>query len=221
MFERLKKNMQSKSTQGRAALEDLKTGLGRLAAVSQERAPEDVQLTQEREGIETVPDQSISDDINATGALQRSIERDEAVVRDALSIFGIDYDALIQMDGKSVYSRAVTANPAVLDIVALSKKPVLAALKIATQFKPYAEFLDKYGDEPEVIRKAIKEELMADVKSSAAKKERKSVQNEQGHVETPIFAQVSGRYGTPKKSTAQDVLEDIFGKKNNANKRRK
>lgn len=110
-------------------------------------------------GVET-----IGDDAPLAAAARDAISRDEALVREALGLAGMDYDALIAMDGVSPYSQAVAANPALIQDILKDEMPVLAAVKVAMGYKPYADFAGKYGKEPGEIREKIKAEVLAEMK---------------------------------------------------------
>lgn len=104
-------------------------------------------------------EETITDDFNVDADKMKVIEKAESEMRALLKLIDVDYDDLIRMDGKSIYSRAVSANPAVLDYVKNAENPVLEAVKISLQFKPYAEFMEKYGDQPDDIFQNIKNEI--------------------------------------------------------------
>lgn len=153
--------------------------------------------------------ETISDDFDVDAERLKTIEKCEAEMRELLQMMNINYDDLIRMDGKSVYSRAVSANPAVLQHVKNAQNPVLEAVKISLQFKPYAEFMEKYGQEPDEIFQNIKQEI-AD-------------QNDKGQQKTatPSVTEIiegSSFSGTPsiqkQTSKKQDIqtLADIFNK---------
>src|SRR5690606_11491117 len=106
----------------------------------------------------------------------------------------------IAMDGESVYSRAVKANPTLLQDVLGSDRPVVAALRVAMGYKPVAEFIGKYGSSPDAIKAAMRAEFEAEV---AAK--------EKGVAEGPLF---SSRMPSAKAPAAprKGKLADVFGK---------
>ena len=107
--------------------------------------------------------ETIADDGVIPADRQTRIAEDEALVRGALALVGADYDALIKMDGESVYSKAVKADPAILKQVLEAERPVLAALQMAMGYKPVAEFVGKYGSSPEEIRAAMRAEFEAEM----------------------------------------------------------
>ncbi len=117
--------------------------------------------------------ETIADDAPTSTDKQAVIEADEALLRPALALFDIDYDALIRLEptgtaednavSYSPYARAVQANPALLQQVMQAERPVLAALKVALAFQPYAAFADKYGADPQSIRDALREELRQEI----------------------------------------------------------
>lgn len=124
---------------------------------------------------------TISDDAPLPADKRAAIARDETLVRGALKAVGVDYDALISMEGQegktSPYALAAQANPQVLNEVLASDIPVLKALEVAVGFKPYAEFTAKYGSAPEAIKAAIKAEALAESKGQAEAEEPKSAGN--------------------------------------------
>lgn len=165
-------------------------------------------LTQLSSG-ETAPkhvEETISDDFDLDENTRLNIEQTEDVVRDVLQLFGMNYDDLIRMDDTSIYAQAVRENPAVLQYVKASTNPVLEALKIAVNFKPYAEFMNNYGRDPEAIKKAIREEVMAEVNAQAKPKEK-----QQEMASTP-FSNLSGQGVKNTKATEQQTLDQIFGR---------
>lgn len=150
--------------------------------------------------------ETIADDTAALADKAEIIRRDEALVREALAMFGVDYEALISpqdKDGKpSVYARAVQANPAVLEQVARDPIPVLAALRVATGYKPFADFTEKYGSTPEDIKAALKAEVMAESGTENVKVRERTA---------PVFSsQVGLRVAASAKP--KGGLKDIFGK---------
>jgi hypothetical protein len=102
---------------------------------------------------------TLGDDAPLPADKRAAIAREETLVRGALKAVGVDYDALISteaQEGKpSAYAAAVQANPRVLDEVLNAEFPTLKALEVAIGFKPYAEFVGKYGAEPAAIKAAI------------------------------------------------------------------
>lgn len=108
--------------------------------------------------------ETIVDDGDASAPQRERIAHDEGLVRDVLALVGVDYDALIKMDGKTPYSLAVQANPQLTSDVLQAEQPVVAALKIALGYRPYAEFVGKYGQEPGEIKERIRAEVMAENK---------------------------------------------------------
>jgi hypothetical protein len=94
------------------------------------------------------------------------VEREEALVRSVLALFGIAYDELITSDvgaggETSPYAAAVKQNPQLMQQVLAAESPVLAALQIAASYKPYAEFSQKYGTAPDDIKANILKEVQA------------------------------------------------------------
>ena len=133
--------------------------------------------------------------------IQAQIASDEALVREVLGMVGADYDALIAMDGASVYSKAVKANPGLLKDVLESERPVLAALKVAMSFKPVADFVGKYGSSPEDIKAAMRAEFEAEM---AAK--------EAGKPSGPVFSGTLPTARTTASAPRKGKLADVFGK---------
>jgi hypothetical protein len=105
--------------------------------------------------------QTVGDDAPVPADRQAAIVHDEDLVRQVLGLFGIDYDALIVMDGKSCYSQALAARPDLAAQVLAADRPVVAALRVALDYKPYAEFAAKYGHTPEEIKANMAKELQA------------------------------------------------------------
>lgn len=116
-------------------------------------------------------DNTIANDGVLPPEVQTAIEHDEQLVRNVLGMLGLSYDRLISLepvDGKvSPYARAVQANPAVLEHVLQSERPVLAALQTAMTFEPFAEFVDRYGEDPQSIREAIRQEMKDELSATA------------------------------------------------------
>ena len=123
--------------------------------------------------------ETISDDYDLSPEVQQRIIDTEGVLREALALFGIDYNALVKMDENSVYAQAVQASPEVARRVAESDNPVLEALKVATLFKPYAEFQTKYGKTPDEIKANLRKEFEAEMAGNAKPEE---------PVEAPMFS---------------------------------
>lgn len=148
--------------------------------------------------------ETIADDGVIPADRQARLTRDEALVRDALGLFGVDYDALIKMDGASVYSRAVQANPALAGEVLKAESPVLEALKIAVQFKPVAEFTGKYGSTPEDIKAAMRAEIEAEMAAKDGEAKPKAA--------GPVFSGRAASGGAAAKPAKGNTLSDVFGK---------
>ena len=145
------------------------------------------QLANTRNPEKSEAKETISDDFDVTPEELLKIEESEKDMRELLKTMGLDYDALIRMDGKSVYARAVSANPGVLEYVKSSKNPVLEAVKIAVGFKPYAEFMDKYGNEPEAIIKNIRSEFEGE-KSKENKAKESEISQQEKALSRPSFS---------------------------------
>ena len=74
------------------------------------------------------PVETVADDGSVNAEKQGLIAQTEAVLRPALKLFGVDYDALIRMDGKSAYAQAVAARPGVVQQVLEIKEVFLPTL---------------------------------------------------------------------------------------------
>ncbi|MDD9911573.1 MAG: hypothetical protein OXR68_04260 [Alphaproteobacteria bacterium] len=152
--------------------------------------------------------QTVGDDGTYTVEQQKRIAEDEALIRPVLALFGIPYDDLIQLQADGItspYEKAIQANPALLQQVLQSERPVLAALQVAVGFKPYAEFMDKYGADPQSIRTAIREEMKQELAAPVQQAEEQAKKP----LATPFSR--SGRQMAAKgKSTAPIPLGDIF-----------
>lgn len=115
---------------------------------------------------------TLTDDAPLPADKRAAIAKEEALVRGALQVVGIDYDALIAQEGQegkgSAYAQAVAANPSVLKQVMEAESPVLAALNVAMGYKPYAEFTAKYGADPAAIKAAIKAEALAEAQAEGS-----------------------------------------------------
>lgn len=149
--------------------------------------------------------QTLGDDGPVAADTRAAIARDEALVREVLRMVGVDYDALIAMDGNSPYSLAVEANPALIQDILTDEKPVLAGLKVALGFKPQAEFSAKYGKTPEDIKANIRAEVMAELQGDKveAKPAAKAAV-------APLFSSRSGRAPVAKQERTD--LRGVFGK---------
>lgn len=169
------------SLNGHEKMSRLYERLGQLAAGGESAAAVPVEgensvAEQATDGAET-----IADDIDLPPEVQTQIMQDESVVREALALFNVDYNALMAMDDTSAYGRAVQMNPQILDMIAASERPVLAALKVAVEFGPYVEFMNQYGDTPEAIKAAMRDEMLADMKAE-----------KQGEAKAAMAAETSG-----------------------------
>lgn len=178
----------------------LETVMARLKDLAQRRNAA-AQGDSSAVGKAAVGRETVADDGKISADKQQVIAASEAVVRPVLKMFGVDYDALIRMDGKSPYALAVDSQPDVLQGVLGAENPVLAALQVATGYQPYAEFSARYGKEPAEIKQNIRAEVLA----------------EDGEEKEPMPAGglvFSQRYGGGR--TAKEVerggLERVFGK---------
>lgn len=151
--------------------------------------------------------ETIGDDFDISPEKLAQIEHEEALMRRALALFDVDYDSLVRMDGQSAYSQAVTTKPEVLEMVKNAQSPVLAAMQVAVQFKPYAEFSEKYGNTPDDIRNAIRSEVEKEMQSKTKKqlKEKAAVASKGA-----AFSSLSGKGSKAPKAGSR--LTDIFGK---------
>jgi hypothetical protein len=192
-----------------AKLSVLRKELGRLNE-KQGSVEGQAQVAQVENTRGTVDD-TIANDGTLSQEVQQAIEQDEQLVRNVLAMLGLNYDTLISLepvDGKmSPYARAVQANPAVLQQVLENERPVLAALQVAMTFEPFAEFVDKYGEDPQSIREAIRQE-MKDELSATARKE--NAQEEKPMVSP--FSQNSRRITRGTGSGRQPSLASILNK---------
>lgn len=159
-------------------------------------------LAEQQNTINQNATETVQDDADFNEDVLAKIETEEALVRPVLALFGLDYDALIDEGSGSVYGRAVQANPTILQHVAQAKSPVLAALQVVAAFKPYAEFMERYGENPEDIKKAILAE------AEGHKKEQKK------HEEKVPSSPFSKPYAAPEKDAkgapVQKSLSEIF-----------
>jgi len=145
--------------------------------------------------------ETIADDGVIPADRQTRIAEDEALVRAALAMAGIDYDALIAMDGESVYSQVVRAHPDVLKQVLEAERPVLAALQVAMGYKPVADFVGKYGSTPEDIKAAMRAEFEAEMAEKEAGRK----------VAGPVFSGSRAVAKAPAEKRKGE-LADVFGK---------
>lgn len=150
--------------------------------------------------------ETISDDFALSDDARLSIQQTEETVRQVLKLFELDYDALVRMDDTSLYARAVQENPAVLAYVKQAQNPVLEALKIAIGFKPYAEFIEKYGKDPDSIKTAMRAEIEAEMKGAKTEKE-KDVSFEG----TP-FSKLTASTSFSAKNKEEDVFSSLFNR---------
>ncbi|MBI1308722.1 MAG: hypothetical protein GC129_02540 [Proteobacteria bacterium] len=154
--------------------------------------------------------ETITDDGGIPANKAESILHDEALVRDALALFGVDYNGLIAMqtaDGSpSVYAQAVQANPALNAEVAGAAQPVVAALKVAMGFKPVADFTAKYGTTPEDIKAAIKAEMEAEAKGG------ENAVPVRKQAAAPVFSTQGGARSVAAPTKKAAGLKDVFGR---------
>jgi len=145
--------------------------------------------------------ETISDDYDLSAEVQQKILDTEGLLREALALFGIDYNALVRMDAQSAYAQAIQASPEVARRVAEASNPVLEALKVAVYFQPYAEFQSKYGQTPEEIKANLRKEFEQELASGEVANENKAAAVK---VEAPLFSR-TGRpasQGTTARSNA-------------------
>ena len=107
----------------------------------------------------TTPTETLADDGPFTPAQQALLDQFEPFARQLLALLGQSYDELIRLDGRSAYAQAINADPGLSQRVAQSPNPVLAALTAALQFKPFADFMNQYGNTPEAIKASLWEEF--------------------------------------------------------------
>lgn len=151
--------------------------------------------------------ETITDDFDVDAERMKKIEQSEAEMRELLSLVNLNYDDLIRMDDKSVYARAVKVNPAILEYVKNAENPVLAAVKISLQFKPYAEFMEKYGQEPSEIFQNIKQEI-EDQKAQPEK----AMPSVEEVIEGASFSQMPSTKKVEDKNSEPLGLAQIFNK---------
>ena len=148
---------------------------------------------------------TITDDAPLPADKRAAIAREETLVRQALKAVGFDYDALIAQEAQegktSAYAQAVAANPAVLKQVMAADSPVVAALEVAMNYKPYAEFAAKYGREPNAIREAIRAEVLAEMPAEEPVKPSKALPFSRG-----------GRAQSAASTTSDTSLTKVFRK---------
>lgn len=150
--------------------------------------------------------ETIGDDFEVDAEKLQLIEKTEAQMRQLLKLLNVDYDALIRMDDKSVYAKAVQSNPAILEHVKNADNPVFEAVKVALQFKPYADFMSQYGDHPEDILSNIKKEM-----SAQQGREKQTSKPEVESFESLSFSSVpQGRKSTEKQPSDEMSLMKIF-----------
>ncbi len=153
------------------------------------------------------PHETITDDAPLAADARAALARDEGLVREVLGLVGVDYDALIRMDGQSPYSLAVEAKPALVRDILRDERPVLAALRVAMGFKPMAEFQGKYGKEPDAIKAKIREEVMAEVGRDKPPAEEKTPTKA---ATGPLFSSRYGAGATRAPQAAALGMGDIF-----------
>lgn len=150
--------------------------------------------------------ETLADDGEIAAGARDALARDEALVREVLGMVGVDYDALIVMDGQSPYAQAVAANPTLVQDILTDERPVLAALKAAFAFKPVAEFTGKYGSRPDEIRANIRKEVMAEMQGDASEAA-PVAKGPKG----PLFSSRYGGQGSAKTDAKTD-LQSLFGR---------
>ena len=85
---------------------------------------------------------------------------------------------------------------------------MLAALQVALNFKPYAEFMDKYGDDPQNIKDAIREEIKAELLTPAEDK----TQPKDDLLVSPFSASQRRASVDNKVGVKKSSLEELFNK---------
>lgn len=152
-------------------------------------------------------DATVGNDGGVPADKKAQIERDEALVSAVLQLVGVSYADLITQDvgpngEHSPYAMAVRANPQLLKDVLAADNPVLAALQVALQYKPYAEFTAKYGADPAAIKAAIAKEVGGKPAEDAA------VRKAYG----PVFSGGYGGGGTRPVEARKGDLKSVFGR---------
>jgi hypothetical protein len=148
--------------------------------------------------------ETISDDYDLSPEVQQKIIDTESLLREALALFGIDYNALVRMDSSSVYAQAIQASPEVARRVAESDNPVMEALKIAAYFKPYAEFQNRYGRTPDEIKASLRREFEEEAAQTTAPAEKAAAP-----VEAPLFSRRAYGSKPTAKTTARPAVGDL------------
>lgn len=165
--------------------------------------------------------ETLADDLPMTAAKAQAITRDEALVRQVFELLGQDYDALIRMEpvadkaaGTTTYSpyaKAIQANPALLQEVLAAESPVLAALQIAMQFAPYADFTAQYGNDPQSIKAAMRKELQAEMQTKMTGTTEPSQAADGNYPVVTPFSKTS-RKSSKQSGFREKSLTEIFGK---------
>lgn len=194
----------------------MKFGFGAKAAGGDAMGSKLEQIKQRLQAVQGTPavnkvggGETIADDGVIPADKQAQIASDEALVRAVLGMVGVDYDALIAMDGKSanpsIYARAVQANPALLQDVLSADRPVLAALQVAMGYKPVADFVGKYGATPEDIKSAMRAEFEAEMvaKEAGGSKAARAA---------PVFSGNASSVRQAPVAAGKGKLADVFGK---------
>lgn len=187
-----------------------------LNRAEQKTAPENDTFAQLQEQLaalasaaeqdESIAAESIADDTNLDEKARRAIERDEALVRRALELFGVVYDDLIRMDEQSPYAKALKMQPDLLTQIANAENPVLAALEVAVGFEPYADFIQKYGQDPAQIKESIRQEVEEELRKASKQRLAETSNNTET---APVFSTSRGQTSRPS-GNKPVPLADIF-----------
>ena len=196
--------------------------LANVMAEEENIFPNDIKMPERTENSEEAGMQeTLSDDGPISQVKADEIKRDEAIVRTVFELLGQDYDALIRMDpvvdeqnGTTTYSpyaKAIQANPGLVQEILAAESPVLAAVQIAMNFAPYAEFMAQYGEDPQSIKENMRKELSREMNEKMNKTTAPAhAAVDDAPVVTP-FSRTS-RKANKKIAFKEKSLKEIFGK---------
>ena len=189
-----------------AQAETMEKVTNKLEEIAQNNLPEG--MHDQVQNSKTVDNQTLADDFDLTAEQAELIQTTEGIVRELFTIMGGNYDALIAMDGKSPYSRLVDENPLLSNQVKDAKNPVLEAVRLAVGFKPYQEFMDKYGSTPDAIKDAMRKEIEEEFSKESSASEKKKLAEKK--LKMPVFSSygnVSSEHSSGKKN---GEFSDVF-----------